>query len=328
MKDRSPYSARLPADASRDHLMLQVAKSYFELDRTQAEIAADLGLTRWQVARLLSEARSEGVVRIEITPRTRRDPRAEVALAARFGLEEAIVVPMGAAVDDATLAEGVAQAAAQWLAALTPKPALIGVSWGRSMAALARALPQGWAPGLEVVLVNGAAALQVTDPRISSVAEDIAARAGGQASLLPVPAILGQPATRAALESDPVIARVLARAAAAPLLAFGLGAIGHGSVLHTSGYLSRAELDTLQAHGAVGDLLGRFLTADGRIADPALDARTLGLPLAALQGKRTLCLVSGAAKHAITAAALRAGLISVLVTDAATADFLLERPNV
>jgi deoxyribonucleoside regulator len=328
MSDRNPYSARLPADENRDHLMIQAAKLYYDLDRTQAQVADELGLTRWQIGRLLAEAKAEGVVRVEIVPRARRATGLETALQARWGLREALVVPMGGVTDPDMLNEGIAQAAARWLVALTPKPALMGVSWGRTMAALARALPQGWAPGLEVVLLNGAAALTVTDPRSSAVAEAVAQAAGGSATLLPVPAILGQPSTCRALEADPVIARAMARAGDASLVAFSMGGVSHRSALCAQGYLSPAEIDTLRAHGAVGDILGRFVDAAGQPVDAALDARTLGLPLHRLpHAEHRLALVAGAEKHAIARAALQAGYVSVLVTDDVTAHFLLETPN-
>jgi deoxyribonucleoside regulator len=325
MNDRSAYASRLPADDSRDHLMVQVAKLYYDIGRTQAEIAADLGLTRWQVGRLLTEARAEGVVRIEIAPRSNRAAGLESALQTRWGLHEAIVVPMGGVTEPDLLNDGIARAAASWLTALAAKPSMMGVSWGRSMAALVRALPHGWAPGLEVVQINGAAALQLADARSAAVAEAMAQTAPGSAALLPVPAILGQASTRAALEADPVIARALARARAAPLLAFSMGGVTDRSILCAQGYLSPAELASLRAKGAVGDILGRFVSADGRVADPDLDARTLGLPLEHLAGSPvTLALVAGPEKHAVARAALTARLISVLVTDDTTARSLLE----
>lgn len=51
MAERNPYSARLPVNEQRDHLVVQVAKLYYDLDHTQADIAKELGLTRWQVGR-------------------------------------------------------------------------------------------------------------------------------------------------------------------------------------------------------------------------------------------------------------------------------------
>ena len=40
--------------------------------RDLTDIATELGLTRWQVGKLLTEAKAEGIVRIEITPRANR----------------------------------------------------------------------------------------------------------------------------------------------------------------------------------------------------------------------------------------------------------------
>lgn len=318
---RAASGTRLPLDEARDHLLVQVAKMYFQLDRTQADIAQALGLTRWQVGRLLSEARETGVVRIEIAPRANRVAALEAALQRQWRLRDAVVVPSEG--DAAVDAGAVAQAAAAWLAGLGEKPALIGVSWGRTMAAVARALPAGWNPGAHVVLVNGATALRLTSPGIGTVAEAFAQTAGGSATLFPAPAILGRAETRAALEADPVIAAALDLARRAPLVIFGMGAM-QDSVLAASGYVSEADISRLKAAGAVGDILGRFLDAQGRILDPALDARTLGLrPELLVTRRHAVGVVSGAAKQAVALAALRARLVNVLVTDETTARHLL-----
>ena len=71
----------------RELLMIQVAKRYYELDMTMGDLAEELGLTRWQASRLLSEARESGIVRIEIVPRAPRRPDLESRLQRRYGLQ-------------------------------------------------------------------------------------------------------------------------------------------------------------------------------------------------------------------------------------------------
>ena len=61
-----PPSADLVADADRA-LMLRAAWHYFIEERTQADIADMLGVTRFRVNRMLAECRAEGHVRVEIT---------------------------------------------------------------------------------------------------------------------------------------------------------------------------------------------------------------------------------------------------------------------
>lgn len=325
MKPRNTYANRLPSDENRTHMMVQVAKLYYTMQQSQSEIAKELGLTRWQVAKLLTEARDEGIVRIEITPRAYRRTSMEVALQKLYGLQDAVVVPMGDITDRGLVLESVARATANFLANQNPKPPLLGVGWGRTMSAVSRVLPQGWNPGVKVVLVNGATALQVSNSRTSAVAEEFAQTAGGTAEFLPVPAIVGRASTRHALMEDPIISRVLSLAGQAPQICFGLGGMENDSVLLCSGYLVEEEFDRLRGLGAVGDILGRFVDENGRIVDPELDGRTVGLSLAQLVGHScAVGVVAGPEKYRITQAALRAGYLSVLVTDEGAASFLLE----
>jgi deoxyribonucleoside regulator len=313
----------LPTE-QRELLMVQAAKCYYDLDKTMGEIAKIVGLTRWQVGRLLRDAREQGVVRIEIVPRAQRRPELETRLQRAYDLREAIVVP-SAGEDDALVADGVAQAAGQFLAALRPRPALVGVSWGRTMAAVAYWLPRHWNPGVEVVLLNGAMNIHASTTRTNNVAELFAQAGDGRATLLPVPAIVGRAETRKVLEQDTVIARVLTLAAQSTAACFGLGGTRDDSVLVQSDYLTPADLATLRARGAVGDVLGRFLNSDGDVVDAALDARTIGLDLSLLREKPTRIGVAvGQQKHAIVLAALRSRLVNVLVTDEGTALAALE----
>lgn len=325
MAERNPYSARLPSSDQRDHLIVQVAKLYYDLERTQSQIAGELGLTRWQVGKLLTEAKEAGIVRIEITPRAGRRTTMELDLQRSFGVKEAIVVPTGDIEDPGLVTDSVAQAAATHLASLSPKPALMGVSWGRTMSAVARALPKDWCPGLHVVLINGSTALTATNSRNSAVAEEFAQSTGGRATLLPVPAIIGSKSTRQALEQDPVLGRVFALAEEAPVLCFGLGGLTSQSVLLGSGYLGDDDIARLRDLRAVGDIMGRFVDRDGRVADSQLDDRTIGLRLELLAAKeRVIGVAAGEDKHRIAAACLRAGYVTDLVTDEVTARRILE----
>ena len=309
----------------REQLMVRAAKGYYDLEMTMADLARDLGLTRFQVSRLLKDAREAGIVRIEIVPRTPRRPDLEAALQRRFALKDAVVVPN--ALDEAMTLDGVAQAAGRFIAGLGPQP-LIGVSWGRTMAAVAHRLPPFWADGVEVVLLNGAMNIRSAPTRTNNVAELFALAGAGTATLLPVPAIVGKAETRTALEQDPTIAAVLAMGLEARTVVFGIGGLEASSVLAQAGFVSAHELAALRRKGAVGDVLGRFIDAAGAAVDPALDARTVGLDLAACRDKaHAIAVATGPAKHGAVLAALKARYCNVLVTDEATASFLLDQPH-
>lgn len=308
----------------RELLMVQVARRYYELDKTMGDLAAELGLTRWQASRLLSDAREAGIVEIRIVPRTPRVLAVEDRLQRRFGLKEAVVVPVGEDDEVSAVFDGVARAAARYIAGLGRVP-LVGVSWGRTMNAVAAHLPQGWNEGAEIVLVNGAMNFRIPATRTNNTAELFARSAPGAATLLPVPAILGRAATRRALEEDPTIAAILDLARTAPVVIFGMGAMTPDSVILQAGFVDADEQAGLVARGAVGDILGRYIDGEGRAVDADLDARTLGLGLDEI-GRRaySIGIAAGPGKAAVARAAAAAGHVNVLVTDERTALTLLD----
>ncbi|PZX12197.1 deoxyribonucleoside regulator [Palleronia aestuarii] len=313
-------STKDPRPVDREMLIERAARMFYNEDRTQAQIGTELGLNRWQVSRLLQEGRDLGIVRIEIVPRSDHLPELETRLVETYGLRDAVVVRR----NGAGRLEGVARAAGQYLAALKPRPRRIGVSWGRTMAAVAHWLPEGWASDIEVVQINGTVAPVPQSGHHNDVAETFARKGGGRFVPLPVPAIVGAAETRVVLERDRIVSDVLRLARSTRVLCFSLGAV-EGSALLVSGNITEAEQSGLRAAGAVGDVLGRFIDARGAIADSKVDERTIGLSLADLKTRdHAICVVTGPDKHNVTCGALRVGLCNVLITDEDTAIHALE----
>lgn len=308
---------------NEDLLIVRVAELYYDENKTQDEIGALLKISRWKVGRLLTQARVKGIVRIEIVhPRARR-LGLERDVVERFRLADAVVVPTPD--DETTVLERVAQAAADHLAAMRPVPRTLAVSWGRTLSAVADALPEGWANGVSVVQLNGGVSLNRRSGGAASLAMTIAQRAGGQATLLPSPAILERVETKQAIESDRTVAAILEQAADAQTYLFSAGPADASSAHVENGYLKPADIEELARRGAVGDVLGRYIDADGNVVDPQLDARTVGVSLDRLRSAaQTIFVTAGSAKHDIARTVVSNGLCSVLVTDETTARALLE----
>jgi deoxyribonucleoside regulator len=309
-------------------LMLRAAQLYYRMNLTQDQVGERLGVSRFKVGRLLDRALREAAVRIEIVHPAARLVELEDALAERFGLGGAVVVDVastGSAPDDELLArERVAGTAALHLGSLAPTGA-IGVSWGRTMLEVAAHLRPGWTAATEIVQLNGATSRSARPTRAHEIVERFGATSGAAIRLMPAPAIVGTPGLRDALEQDPSVGETLAAARAAQTAVFSMGVLGPESVHVASGYLGAGDLAALANAGAVGDILGRFVTGDGRIALSSLDRRTIGLPLEDLRAKvLTVGVVAGAGRGPIALAALRVGCVRVLVTDEGTAAWVLD----
>ena len=293
-------------------LAVRVAQLYYEENKTQDEIGTQLSISRFKAGRMLTQARERGIVRIEIVHPRARLASLERQLADRFGLRDAVIVR-----------EGVPQAAADYLGQL--KPQTLGVSWGRTLDAIAERLPAGWARGTAVVQINGGVSLSPGAGTAAALASTIAQRAAGRAVLLPSPAILERVETKRAIEGDRTVADVLSQAATASAYLYSAGVADASSVLVESGYLTPADVDELVRRGAVGDVVGRYIDSAGNIVDAELDARTVGLGLGQLRTAATaIFVVAGPAKHGVARAIVTNGLCTVLVSDENTARALLE----
>jgi deoxyribonucleoside regulator len=307
--------------------MLRAAQLYYHGDLTQDAVGRQLGVSRFKVGRLLGRALREQAVRIEIVHPGARLVAMEDAMAERFGLTDAIVVDVpttGSAAEDEQLArERVAAAAADHLATVRPS-GVIGVSWGRTMLELAARLRTGWTTATQIVQLNGAISRSARPTRYQEVVERFGATTGAAIQLMPAPAIVGSPKLRRALERDPSVAEPLDAARRASSAVFGMGVMGPESVHVASGYLDQRELKALGRAGAVGDVLGRFITIDGETALPRLDERTVGMPLTELRSKQvTVGLAAGPGRGPIALAALRASCMKTFVTDEATAEWVM-----
>jgi deoxyribonucleoside regulator len=305
-------------------LSIRAAELYYEENKTQDEIGSILRLTRWKVGRLLAQARASGFIRIEIVhPRARRLP-IERRLRELTGLKDAIVVSSAGVASDEELQSRTAQAAADYLTGLRPIPRTLGISWGRTLHDVSLHLKQGWAPGVNVVQINGGVSLNKRAGTAATTAVTIAQKASGAAMLLPSPAILERIETKQAIEADRAVAAVLELATGASAYLYSAGQADENSALVDSGYLTPGQVAELVRKGAVGDIVGRYIDSDGNIVDPELDERTVGIQLEQLRRAKTaIAVISGSAKHAVARAVVGSGLCTVLVTDEDTATSLL-----
>lgn len=306
--------------------MVRIAQMYYRLHLTQEEIGARLGLSRFRVGRLLDRALREEIVRIEIVHPAGRLVELEDALMARYGLRAAAVADVPAANgagDDELVRDAVGEAAAELLGRERPA-GVIGVSWGRTMLGVARRLPAGWTEATEIVQLNGATSRSTQPTRANEILERFAVTSGASFHALAAPAIVGTPQLRAALMQDPAIRETIDVARSAPSAVFGLGIPAADSPHLESGFVSEDEQARLRSMGAVGDVIGRFLLKDGRVAWPDLDGRSIGISLKELAAKPfRMGVAAGAGRGPIALAAIRAGVVNVLACDDTTADWLL-----
>jgi DNA-binding transcriptional regulator LsrR (DeoR family) len=137
-------------------LTATVARRYYLDGATKTEIAAELGLSRFKVARLLEEARTSGIVRIELDSSGQIDLDLSVRLAEAFGLQHCVVMD-GPEDDEALLRGTLGRAAADLVTEIVEEGDVLGLAWARSLMPIRTSI--GQVARCDVVQLTGALSL-------------------------------------------------------------------------------------------------------------------------------------------------------------------------
>jgi DNA-binding transcriptional regulator LsrR (DeoR family) len=309
----------------RKKLLYKIAKAYYEDNLTQEEIGKLFGLSRIKVSRLLQQARDERIVHITIIPPTESNVELERELAARYGLDEVVIVSPSD-YNKAVIIRELGTATVDYLMRCLQGNEVLSISWGTTLLAVVEALPaQNW-PQMKVVQMLGGLGRQESETYGADLVHRVAQTFNAKPRMIPAPGIVSSQMVRDALLTDAQIASTLALAAQADIAVVGIGRPTPDSVVMQSGILTEEEFAHLQACGAVGDIALRFFDTQGHAVQHEICGRIIGLDLEQIKRiPRVIGAAGGVEKVEVIRAALQGQLINVLVTDEQSALLLLKR---
>jgi DNA-binding transcriptional regulator LsrR (DeoR family) len=307
----------------RKKLLYKIAKAYYEDNLTQEEIGKLFGLSRIKVSRLLQQARDERIVHITIIPPTESNVELERELAARYGLDEVVIVSPSD-YNKAVIIRELGTATVDYLMRCLQGNEVLSISWGTTLLAVVEALPaQNW-PQMKVVQMLGGLGRQESETYGADLVHRVAQTFNAKPRMIPAPGIVSSQMVRDALLTDAQIASTLALAAQADIAVVGIGRPTPDSVVMQSGILTEEEFAHLQACGAVGDIALRFFDTQGHAVQHEICGRIIGLDLEQIKRiPRVIGAAGGVEKVEVIRAALQGQLINVLVTDEQSALLLL-----
>ncbi|WP_213815989.1 sugar-binding transcriptional regulator [Glaciihabitans sp. dw_435] len=306
---------------------LQAAHLYYLQDLTMDAIARELHTSRSSVSRLLSFARSTGLVDIQIKSPLDQISRVQRDIHSRFGVA-AHVVPVPDHTSEVDRLERVALSAARILGTFFDSNMTMGIAWGSTVSAVSRHLVRKPTHNAQIVQLNGAGNTQTTGINYASeILRRFGDAYGASVQHFPVPAFFDDPNTKLALWRERSTQRVLEIQGRMDVALFGIGSptAEVPSHVYTSGYLDEEDFAVLREQNVVGDVATVFLRADGSSTDISLNARATGPDFAALrQVARRVCVSSGISKLEALRGALAARLVTDLIIDEGTARALVE----
>ncbi len=305
-----------------DDLRTKVAWLYYMEEMTQDEISKTLGLSRSRVLRSLASSRQNGIVQIRVTTKLSHCVEIERALERKYGLERAIVVPKPQ--DDTATRSIIGAVLGGYLSDAIAGNMSIGLGWGKTLSASLPAIEFREPSGISIMSMLGGLT-RVSGINPSEFAWRLADRLSAECYLMAAPVFAPDPRTREALLSHPGIQEIFRRAGRLDLAIVSVGDLSPVSTVTEYGLLSKDEFAQLTAAGAVGDLLCRFIDADGNIIPHPVNDRVIALDPRDLRNARKVVLASGGwQKYNAVRGALRLLKPNVLVTDELVAERLAD----
>lgn len=293
-----------------------VARRYFVEGQTKSGIAGDLAISRFKVARLIELAIEEEIVRFVISEPGDLDIALGEELRRRFGLKAALVLA-GPELPAGELTQPLGVLAARLLEETLAGGQLLGIAWGRTLAATAQALVK--LARVDVIQVAGSMPNLDFSQNPVELVHRIAAASGGTAYPIYGPMWAEDRQLVDRFRREASVADVLARYDGIDVLAVGIGSWRPAASWLCTEFPARWRADALAA-GVRADLCATLIDDAGREIPGRLD--TLGLALSTRQLRRIPNVIGvggGPEKTEAIAAVLKGGWIDTLVTDAGTA---------
>lgn len=305
-------------------LMARIARMYYTEGVRQPSIAQRLDLSQARVSRLLKRAEQEGIVRITVAAPEGTHAELENALQQRYDLQLALVVD--ASEDEQALLTALGAATAYYLETTLHSGDVIGISsWSASLLAAVDAMrPIPSLKNVRAVQILGGVGNPSAKAHANRLTSRLADLVHGEAVQLPSPGVAGSAESAAALREDPFVSSTMSLFDDITVALIGIGSLEPSRLLASSGNVfSSEELQELKDAGAVGDISMRFFDADGKPIRTAASDRVISIELDQLQAApRCVAVAGGTRKVPAIRAALRGGLVNVLITDRATAEHL------
>jgi len=303
-----------------DRLRARIAWYYYVAGLTQQEISERLGIARARVNKIAGQLRADGSVVVDIRLPLASCVELEEKLKDAFGLKAVAVVP--SADDDEQQRRMLGDAAGGILDELIADGQCISVGWGRTLTASIRQMRARQLAGASVVSLMGGL-MRGSETNAFEVSTELAKTVGAECYYVTAPIYCASVESRDILWTHSGVMPVIERARKSDLAIVSCGDLTPRTTLHAISSV-RERLPELRKMGAIGEILGTFLGADGEPVDHPLNSSVVAMPPSDLKAIANSLLISGGLyKAAIIRAILAAGYVNGLVTDEAVAAKLL-----
>ena len=293
--------------------MYRIAKMYYTDGLTQEQIAASESISRSQISRLLTQARSSGIVEITVRmPERISLNELRSNLIRELKLKDVVIAPLQENASEEDAIEAIATAAAGFLPRELKSCRTVGVGWGRTVYRMSCVLSYRAVESEKLfVPLIGVSGTDNPALQVNAILDRLGERLRAQTYFVNAPAIR---------ESGAVLSELLG-VVVKELKVCTVGLIHNDRhAVVVARFANRVKSEK-----AIGDVLSQFYRADGSLIPEIPGFERNAFDAAALrQVPKVFCLAGGAEKVPALIAGSRAGYYNILVTDSVTAETIYE----
>ena len=316
-----------------DRFLIKVAELYYQDGLSQQQIAKKLHTSRTSISRALIQARNEGYVQIRIQYPEQSNLELERKLEEKYGLTEALIaVPAY----DQSVEQEISYQAVDYILRVLKKNMILGMTWGRAMHGFVEQLAKDERlrslsfQNVKVVPFLGTPGVtQVDSWDATTYSNTLATKVGNLLHCasynLSAPMYVDGSKEKEMIEGIEEISKVLQMAENADIALIGIGSMQKDSSILKAGIRTEEEYKELIQKGAVGEIVGRIYDKEGQVVDEDLRRKMIGIYTQQIKKIPVRVGISyGKDKVEAIKGAIKGEMINVLVTDATTAEKLME----
>ncbi len=308
----------------RNNLLADISEAFYIDGLTQKEIGEKFGFARPSISRLLAEARDIGVVSIEINRLFENDDKLSTLIAKKFDIEN-IHVAILPQKTQKQLKDNFGFFAANILYDLLKPHSLLGITLGSTVSSVVDGLCRLDPISLKIIQLCGSTGTDSSKLDAHAIVEKLSRSYGVDAVYLHAPYVVQSQKIRDYLLQNQSNQKSIEWGYKTDIALVGAGTLNiEDSSLFRGHHITIEHLESLKKLGAIGDVGGFNINAEGEFIEGGDYWRT-GVDFKGfMKIKRRVCVAMGEYKALQIEAALKGKIITDLIIDQATAKKLLE----
>jgi DNA-binding transcriptional regulator LsrR (DeoR family) len=299
-----------------------IAKMYYIDKVKQNEIARHFSISSMMVSRMLKEAEASGIVTFHVKMPWRTDIELGSLIIKKYKLRDCYVLDIP---QDDELPLRLGSYLADYFVQILPKKdAVVGLSWGNTIARFLEALPYVNVENCSLVQLTGT--FYSLNSKISpmNIMNMATKKLDGHVYMLNAPLYASSRKIRDSLRDDPLNKKIAQMVAKSDINIIGLSALSLEASTFMADVIGEEDYRELSELNSIGDLAGTFMDSEGKPLRWSKSCLNTGVDLQSIgSAKHVICVAGELNKQEILRKVCDKNYFNILFTTKALAEALL-----